>query len=184
MTITFLSYVNTFAWQSPLKPPDVPHRPAGQPPPATPERWRIERDYLDLKQDLGLGHYEGRCWRGFHHHACLAIAGYGFLMARQLQHPESAGKKMRHKAKNLPYPRITSLEAVQSVTSLRLGIAAALLRTKYANPRVFTWAAGVRTNREECCSRPSRLRLPTGEAGARNGWISLDQTRHPFEESS
>ena len=37
-------------------------------------RWRIERDYQDLKQEIGLGHYEGRGWRGFHHHATLAIA--------------------------------------------------------------------------------------------------------------
>ena len=37
-------------------------------------RWRIERDYLELKQELGLGHYEGRGWRGFHHHATLCIA--------------------------------------------------------------------------------------------------------------
>jgi SRSO17 transposase len=56
-------------------------------------RWRIERDYQDLKQDLGLGDYEGRGWRGFHHHASLAIAAYGFLMAQQLRHPEGAGKK-------------------------------------------------------------------------------------------
>lgn len=56
-------------------------------------RWRIERDYQDLKQELGLGHYEGRGWRGFHHHASLSIAAYGFLMAQQLRHPQGAGKK-------------------------------------------------------------------------------------------
>src|SRR3984957_18160315 len=42
-------------------------------------RWIIERDYQELKQELGLGHYEGRGWRGFHHHATLCIAAYGFL---------------------------------------------------------------------------------------------------------
>ena len=47
-------------------------------------RWRIERDYLELKQELGLGHYEGRNWRGFHHHASLCIAAYGFLMVERL----------------------------------------------------------------------------------------------------
>jgi SRSO17 transposase len=46
-------------------------------------RWRIERDYQDLKQELGLGHYEGRSWRGFHHHATLCIAAYGFLLIDQ-----------------------------------------------------------------------------------------------------
>ena len=44
-------------------------------------RWRIERDYQELKQELGLGDYEGRGWRGFHHHATLCIAAYGFLIA-------------------------------------------------------------------------------------------------------
>ena len=47
-------------------------------------RWRIERDYLELKQEVGLGHYEGRNWRGFHHHASLCIAAYGFLMLERL----------------------------------------------------------------------------------------------------
>ena len=41
-------------------------------------RWRIERDYLELKQELGLGHYEGRGWRGFHHHATLCIQQFSF----------------------------------------------------------------------------------------------------------
>ena len=43
-------------------------------------RWSIERDYEELKQELGLGHFEGRNWRGFHHHASLCIAAYGFLV--------------------------------------------------------------------------------------------------------
>ena len=47
-------------------------------------RWRIERDYLELKQEVGLGHYEGRNWRGFHHHGSLCIAAYGFLMLERL----------------------------------------------------------------------------------------------------
>jgi len=46
-------------------------------------RWRIERDYQELKQELGLGHFEGRNWRGFHHHATLCIAAYGFLMVER-----------------------------------------------------------------------------------------------------
>ena len=54
-------------------------------------RWRIERDYQDLKQELGLGHYEGRGWRGFHHHAKLCIAAYGFLIAERAAFPPSDG---------------------------------------------------------------------------------------------
>ena len=57
------------------------------------QRWRIERDYQDLKQDFGLGHYEGRGWRGFHHHAALSIAAYGFLMAERLSAQSGQPKK-------------------------------------------------------------------------------------------
>src|SRR5512138_1490316 len=53
-------------------------------------RWRIERDYQELKQELGLGHYEGRGWRGFHHHATLTIAAYGFIIAERSAMPPSA----------------------------------------------------------------------------------------------
>ena len=52
-------------------------------------RWLIERDYLELKQELGLGHYEGRGWRGFHHHGALCIAAYGFLLAERAAIPPS-----------------------------------------------------------------------------------------------
>ncbi len=53
-------------------------------------RWIIERDYQELKQELGLGHYEGRGWRGFHHHGALCIAAYGFLVAERNRFSPSA----------------------------------------------------------------------------------------------
>ena len=66
-------------------------------------RWRIERDYQELKQELGLGHYEGRGWRGFHHHATLCIAAYGFLVAERAACPPSgAGAGLRLPAPRLP----------------------------------------------------------------------------------
>jgi len=52
-------------------------------------RWRIERDYQELKQEVGLGHFEGRGWRGFHHHASLCIAAYGFLISERETIPPS-----------------------------------------------------------------------------------------------
>jgi len=52
-------------------------------------RWRVERDYLELKQEIGLGHYEGRGWRGFHHHATLCIVVYGFLISERETIPPS-----------------------------------------------------------------------------------------------
>jgi SRSO17 transposase len=53
-------------------------------------RWRIERDYQELKQEVGLGDFEGRGWRGFHHHATLCIAAYGFLISERETIPPSA----------------------------------------------------------------------------------------------
>jgi len=46
-------------------------------------RWRVERDYEEMKQELGLDHFEGRGWRGFHHHGVLCIAAYAFLAAER-----------------------------------------------------------------------------------------------------
>jgi SRSO17 transposase len=56
-------------------------------------RWRIERDYQDLKQEVGLGHFEGRGWRGFHHHATLCIAAYGFLLCERETIPPSGPRR-------------------------------------------------------------------------------------------
>jgi SRSO17 transposase len=66
-------------------------------------RWRIERDYQELKQEIGLGHYEGRGWRGFHHHGTLCIAAYGFLIAERAAFPPS-GPTSSRSVKKLAVP--------------------------------------------------------------------------------
>lgn len=58
-------------------------------------RWRIERDYQELKDEIGLNHYEGRSWRGFHHHATLCIAAYAFLIAERGAFSPSADIRAR-----------------------------------------------------------------------------------------
>jgi SRSO17 transposase len=66
-------------------------------------RWRIERDYQELKQEIGLGHFEGRGWRGFHHHATLCIATYGFLVSeRETIPPSGPYSSWRSEASSLP----------------------------------------------------------------------------------
>ena len=65
-------------------------------------RWRIERDYQELKQELGLGHFEGRSWRGFHHHATLCIAAYAFLLTQRIVAPK----------KTLPHPIFGQMPAL------------------------------------------------------------------------
>jgi SRSO17 transposase len=66
-------------------------------------RWIIERDYQELKQELGLGHFEGRGWRGFHHHATLCIAAYGFLVAERSRFsPSARAGKLELRAPQVP----------------------------------------------------------------------------------
>ena len=65
-------------------------------------RWRIERDYQELKQEFGLGHYEGRGWRGFHHHATLSIAAYSFLTRQRLMTGGVKKNSARSKSPGLP----------------------------------------------------------------------------------
>lgn len=113
-------------------------------------RWRIERDYQDLKQELGLDHYEGRGWLGFHHHATLCIAAYGFLVSERIAAGGSRStKKSSHSARFLPFPRITSRAAVlraqrhvaDSLATLRHQLSVSLL---------------VRLIRCPCCGRQPR----------------------------
>lgn len=67
-------------------------------------RWHIERDYQELKDELGLNHYEGRNWRGFHHHATLCIAAYAYLVAQRIEKTNST-KKNAPKRKKLTVPK-------------------------------------------------------------------------------
>jgi SRSO17 transposase len=69
-------------------------------------RWRIERDYEELKSELGLSHFEGRSWRGFHHHATLRIAAYGFLIRERAAIPPAEPRQREtSRLSQLPRPR-------------------------------------------------------------------------------
>jgi SRSO17 transposase len=46
-------------------------------------RWSVEQGYQQMKEELGLDHFEGRSWRGFHHHVCLVMLAFGFLALEQ-----------------------------------------------------------------------------------------------------
>ena len=87
-------------------------------------RWINERDYQELKQELGLGHFEGRNWRGFHHHATLCIAAYGFLVAeRSLFSPSARAGRLAFvsckTAPEFPAARVTAL-APSGIIRIRL----------------------------------------------------------------
>jgi SRSO17 transposase len=49
------------------------------------QRWTIEQGYQQLKEELGLDHFEGRSWRGLHHHLTLCFLAYAFLARLRLQ---------------------------------------------------------------------------------------------------
>lgn len=69
------------------------------------DRWWVERGYRELKREVGLRDFQGRGWRGFHHHVTLCIAAYGFLVQRRCRHPQA--DQVGTSAKNLPYPRVS-----------------------------------------------------------------------------
>jgi len=101
-------------------------------------RWRIERDYQELKQEFGLSHYEGRGWRGFHHHATLCIAAYGFLLADRLKHGSAKKKSSRSQAATLPQdytPRGRPTRATSRARFHRHTALSALLQHHHPIPR-------------------------------------------------
>jgi len=93
-------------------------------------RWRIERDYQELKQEFGLAQYEGRGWRGFHHHATLSIAAYAFLTAQRLG---SGGVK-----KNVARPEAPALP--EDYTPRGSGANAAARARFNCDPALLDWS--------------------------------------------
>ena len=100
-------------------------------------RWRIERDYLELKQELGLGHYEGRGWRGFHHHATLCVAAYGVLIAERARIPRQ-DLPPQQSARRLAFQKVTDPAAPpmrperhvpNSISTVRRSLTIALARS-------------------------------------------------------
>ena len=68
-------------------------------------RWPVEQGYQQMKEELGLDHFEGRSWRGFHHHVCLVMMAYGFLALEQLRAkggPGSSREKRGYRAADHP----------------------------------------------------------------------------------
>ena len=63
------------------------------------QRWKIEQGYQQIKEERGLDHFEGRSWRGFHHHAALVMLAFGFLALEQRRAKQKSPKKsspLRH----------------------------------------------------------------------------------------
>jgi FOG: Transposase len=100
-------------------------------------RWRVERDYLELKQEVGLGHYEGRGWPGFHHHGTLCIAVYGFLISEREMIPPSgphcAGKLKKPAIPDSYRPRGAADPAPTSRSQLDRDAASTLDRSNRKN---------------------------------------------------
>jgi SRSO17 transposase len=53
-------------------------------------RWRVEQNYQQLKEELGLDHYEGRGWQGWPHHVTLVCLAYAFLLLERQRHKKNA----------------------------------------------------------------------------------------------
>jgi SRSO17 transposase len=108
-------------------------------------RWMIERDYQELKSEFGLSHYEGRNWRGFHHHATLCIAAYGFLMLERLTFKKNSAQLKEPAVPKGFRPRGAGAHA----TSRPLVDRHSALSSRTAHRRGAATAAGSRETRRE-----------------------------------
>src|SRR4051812_33261232 len=71
-------------------------------------RWPVEQGFQQMKEELGLDHFEGRSWRGFHHHAAMVMLAYGFLLLereRARAERERAGGHRSPRKKGIPSGR-------------------------------------------------------------------------------
>lgn len=78
-------------------------------------RWRVEQDYRELKEELGLDHFEGRHWPGFHHHVTLVSIAFAFLRSEQLRSKKSPEPDPAHgppMASGRPHPPERPLSVV------------------------------------------------------------------------
>ena len=73
----------------------------------TKERWRTERVYEDLKGELGLDHFEGRRFRGWHHHVSVALCCYAFIVAEQVRSFPPSGSRTGRRGSQRRTPRAT-----------------------------------------------------------------------------
>jgi len=91
--------------------------------------WRIVRDYLELKQEVGLGDFEGRGWHGFFHHSTLCIAAHGFLVSeRETIPPVNLVSSLN--SKNLPFLTVTDPEDLPLRTQRHVPDSIATMRTR------------------------------------------------------
>ena len=103
-------------------------------------RWRIERDYQELKQELGLDHYEGRGWRSFHHHMALCVAAYGFLVSERSLIPPSGDEILLIQAPRLS-PRYRPRGSARSEPNAAWTLSIATIRLKLARSIARRFAA-------------------------------------------
>ena len=63
-------------------------------------RWPVEQGYQQMKEELGLDHFEGRSWRGFHHHTCLVMLAFGFLALERLREEQKPTRPVKKGVRN------------------------------------------------------------------------------------
>ena len=90
-------------------------------------RWRVEQDYRELKDELGLDHFEGRSWQGFHHHVALVTVAFVFLRQEQ-------ARLRRRTKKSLPPPTLPQVRRSLQAALIRLSGRCPRCRTRFHPP--------------------------------------------------